>query len=113
MTVRVNGGALRRRLSFQSLSGTPNSVGERTQWTEYYSCWGSVDVLRGQLIFSTAEFISQSTYTITIRHPQAITFKVADHIVCEGKTFEIQSILDPEMRHKTLNFLCYVINDVG
>lgn len=108
----MNTGKLRKRLSFQSKGTAKNTMGEQTVWTEYYAAWGSIDVMKGQLMFSTAEFVSQSTYSIGIRYPKGVNIAVSDHIVCEGRTFEIQAILNKEMRNRELQVLAYLVNDV-
>lgn len=109
----MKSGTLRKRLSFQSKSTTKNSVGESTGWAEYYKCFGSVGALKGQLYYNTGAFIAQSTYSIATRYTKSVTISVADHIVCDGVTFEIQAILDKDMRHRELQILAYVINEVG
>lgn len=109
----MQAGKLNKRLSFQSKSASTNSFGESAGWSEYYKCWGSVTALRGQLAYQPGEFISKSIYSISIRDAPSVTISVADHIVCDGVTFEIQAILDKEMRHRELQLLCYVVNEAG
>jgi SPP1 family predicted phage head-tail adaptor len=106
-------GSLRKRLSFQHNAGTTNSMGEKVpNWTEYYSCYGSVEPMKGQLAYNTAGFISQSTFSIALRYPgKDIQIDVADHIVVDGRTFEIQAVLNKEMRNRELQILAYVVND--
>ncbi|MGA7830670.1 MAG: phage head closure protein [Terracidiphilus sp.] len=105
------GGRLNKRLEFQSLGGTPNAGGELTTWTTYATLWGSIDVLRGQLLYNTGEFIEQSTYNLVIRFNPTVNISVADRIVCEGTTFIIEAILDKDFRHRELQLLCYVLNE--
>lgn len=106
-------GKLRKRLSFQRKSTAVNSFGESTGWSEYYECWGSCTALKGQLNYSTGQFVAMSNYSLTIRYPHAVTIAVSDHIVVDGTTFEIDAVLDPEMRHRSLQLLCHVTNEVG
>ena len=107
------GGKLNKRLCFQQLGGTPNAGGELTTWTTYATLWGSIDVLRGELLYNTGEFLAQSAYNIVIRYNPAVTISVADRIVCEGTTFVIQALLDKDFRHRELQIIAYVLNEVA
>ena len=109
----TQGGKLNKRLHFQQLGGTPNAGGELTTWVTYATLWGSIDALRGQLLYNTGEFIEQSTYNIVIRYNPAVTISVADRIVCEGTTFIIEAILDKDFKHRELQLLCYVLNETA
>ena len=107
----MNVGSLRKRLTFSSKSGTPNSFGEVTGYSPYYTCYGSVDIHKGQLLYNTGEFIGQNVYTISIRYTGTHTFNIADRITTEdGTLFEIQAVLNPQMRNRVIQILAYTIN---
>jgi SPP1 family predicted phage head-tail adaptor len=104
-------GSLRKKLSFQSLGGTPNSMGELTTWTTYYSCRGSVQILRAQLAYSTGDFIAQSTYDVRIRYTATQSFSVGDRFLTEdGTVFQIDVVMNVQMRNREIQILSHVIN---
>jgi SPP1 family predicted phage head-tail adaptor len=103
---------LRNRLSFQSKSSAVNSVGESTGWQTYYTAWGSVNILRAQMMYSTGDFISKATYDVRIRWTASQTFNVGDRIVREdGTIFQIDSVMDgPGGYHFEIQMLCHVLD---
>jgi SPP1 family predicted phage head-tail adaptor len=104
-------GKLRHRITIQTKTDARNTVGEQTTWADVLTCWASLDVLTAKLIYSTDDFISDTTYLVVIRYPgSSISINVNDHIICKGTTFEIQAVNDPELRHIELHILCHVIN---
>lgn len=104
-------GRLNKRLSFQSLSGAVNQLGERTTWQTYYTCYGSVSVLRGQLIYNTGEFIAKSTYDVRVRYTATQTFSVGDRFQTEdGTTFVIDAVMNVQMRNREIQILAHVID---
>ena len=107
----MNIGAMRKRLSFQSKSGDKNSFGEQTTWQEYYACWGSVDILKAQLQYSTQQFVEKTTYTISIRYPKGVVISPEHRIICDGDVFEIEAVINKERRNRELQILAYVVND--
>jgi SPP1 family predicted phage head-tail adaptor len=106
-------GTLNKRLHFQQLGGTPNAGGELTQWIDYVVLWGSVDVLQTALLYNTGEFMAKSTYNIVVRYNPSVLISVQNRIVCEGETFVIEAIVDKGFKHRELQLLCYVNNQVS
>lgn len=106
---------LRHRLAFQSQSGAANSVGEKTTWVTYYTCWGSVKILRAQMNYSTGDFIGKETYDVRIRWTASQSFNVGDRFVRQdGTIFQIDSAMDgPEGYHVEIELLCHVIDQVA
>jgi head-tail adaptor len=107
----MNAGALRKKLSFQSLGGTPNSMGEKTTWTTYYTCRGSVNILRSQMLYSPGDFISQAVYDVRIRWTSSQTFGVGNRFLTEdGTVFQLDAVMNVGMRNREIQMLAHVIN---
>jgi head-tail adaptor len=67
--------------------------------------------------FQTAEFISSSTYMVHIRYPWSQTIAVNDRIAYQDvnglQTFIIDAVVDPEFRHRELQILAHIVNEVA
>ena len=106
-------GSLRKRLTFQKLSDTTNSFGEKTTWVAYYTCYGSVKQLAAQLIYSTGEYVGKETYDIRIRYTKDQDFSVGNRVLTEdGTTFQIDSVMNIQMRNREIQVLTHVLNQV-
>lgn len=106
-------GALRHRITFQQKSAVVNSVGEATGWTNYYTCWASIDVLKSQMYYQTAEFIAQSTYEIVIRYSSSVVIDPSLRIVNGNDTYQIQTVTNTQQRNRELKILAVLINEAN
>ena len=62
-------GKLRHRITFQSASTTPDTVGGQTQeWTDLATVWGLVEILSGRELLAALAVQSEDTGTITLRY---------------------------------------------
>jgi SPP1 family predicted phage head-tail adaptor len=105
-------GEMIHKVQFQSRSTTRDGFGQQLDtWTTYYSPWAKVGELRGQMLYQTAEFISQSTYKINLLYPFSAAIGVNDRAICNGQTFVIDAVLNLEMRNRELQILCHVLNE--
>jgi SPP1 family predicted phage head-tail adaptor len=105
-------GKLRKRVQFQSLSTTPDAYGQpQNTWTTFYTCFAEIDVLRSQMLYDPSQFVAQSTYRIVIRYPWAVTIAPNQRVVWENTAFNIQAVVNPEMRNRELQILAYVLDE--
>ncbi|ADW69010.1 phage head closure protein [Granulicella tundricola] len=116
----MNAGTLNRRIQIQSQSETRDQAGQKsTLWDTTYQCWASIDVQQSQLIYSTAEFIGNTTYRITCRYTSSVVFQPNQRIVYTEPTtgvvhlYEIQAILNDKQANKLFIFMCYELNGEG
>jgi len=116
-TSKIGTGALNRRISILTQSTAQDAAGQPIQtWTTAYSCWANIDILHGQLIYNTGDFVSKATQIITIRFTYSQVFSVGQCITYTEATtgivhtYEIQSILNPNQANVWLQFLAYEIN---
>jgi SPP1 family predicted phage head-tail adaptor len=114
---KCNTSQLNRRISIQNQSSTQDGAGQPIQsWTTVYTCWADIDILHGQLIYNTGDFVSKATQIITIRFTSSQVFSSGQRIVYTETTtgvvhtYEIQSILNPAQGNVWLQFLAYEIN---
>jgi SPP1 family predicted phage head-tail adaptor len=107
-------GKLKKRLSFQRLSSATNSFGEATQWVTYYTCWGSVQQLRAQLIYGTGEQVGKETYDIRVRHTTTQSINIGDRCqLADGTTFQIDGLMNIQMLNREIQILSHVINETS
>jgi SPP1 family predicted phage head-tail adaptor len=105
-------GELRHLVQFQSPSATQDAAGQpTTAWTTYFTTRCKIEILRGQLLYQTSEFISKNSYELTLRYPPDVTISVADRALFNSQVYVIQAIINVEQRNRELRLLAYVTND--
>jgi SPP1 family predicted phage head-tail adaptor len=110
----VQSGKMRNRVQFQRRSTTRDAANQPIDtWTTYYTAWASIEVLRSQMNYQTADFISESTYKMELRYPgAAMQVGPADRAVC-GDTYVIDAVVNTERRNRKLEILCHILNEVN
>lgn len=113
-------GKLNRRIQIQSQSTTAelDAFHQPTaaSWQTVYTGWASIDIQGSQLLYSTAEFVSQTTYRITLRWTSSVIFSVQQRIVYTEPTtgivhtYEIKSVTNTKQANRELMLLCYELN---
>lgn len=105
-------GAMRKRLHFQSpTNGQDTSGAPTTSWATYYTCWGSIEVLRSAMQYDPAQFVAETFYTVVIRYPGAsISISPQDKIVCGSEAYQIQTVMDIQKLHRQVQLLVYQLN---
>lgn len=64
----------------------------------------SIEPLRGRELFAAQEHSSETEVRIRIRYRDDVTDRM--RVVHDGKYYEIQSVIDPELRHRELELMC-------
>lgn len=101
----MQAGLLRKRLIIQKRSTTQDSYGQPlTSWTDVAIVWGEVVPTSGNENQSADALQSSENFIVTIRYRAGITAKM--RIKYGNRLFDIQSVLDENERHRTINLSC-------
>jgi head-tail adaptor len=116
----MNAGKLNRRIQVQAQSTTSDldafSQPTPASWQTIYTCWSSIDIQASQLIYSTAEFISQVTYRITLRWTSSVIFTAQQRVIYTEPTtgvvhtYQIKAVVNDKAANKQITLLCYEIS---
>lgn len=101
----MQAGLLRKRLTIQQRSQVQDTYGQPlTSWVDVATVWGEVVPTSGNESLSSEAVQSSETHLVTIRYRQGVTAKM--RIKYGIRLFDIQSVLDENERHRTLNLSC-------
>jgi SPP1 family predicted phage head-tail adaptor len=110
-------GRLNRRIAIQTQTTTQDAVGqELPSWSTAYSCWASIDIQASQLLYSTAEFISQVTYRITMRWTSSVIIAASQRVVYTEPTtgvvhtYQIEAVLNDKAGNRMLTLMAYELD---
>jgi SPP1 family predicted phage head-tail adaptor len=107
------GGSLNRRIQIQTLTSTASADGPTSVWATAYQCWASIAVQNSQLVYSTAEFISDTTYRITLRWTSSFVFTPMQRVVYTEAstgvvhTYVIKAVVNDKAANKQIMLLCH------
>ena len=100
---------LNRRVTIQSMSTTQDSYGQPVStMTTLATVWAAVEPLTGARLFSAKQAQSEITLQITIRYLSTVEENM--QIVYGAHTYIILYLIDPEMRHTSLELMCREVN---
>ena len=110
-TPTLYAGRLRHKIDIVHPSDQQDSTGgfDISQNTIYANVWASVEALSGTDKFAAHEFISQVSHQVVIRYLPGINSGM--QVWFGGRQFQIEAVLNPDERNKTLILLCIEIND--
>lgn len=101
----MQSGLLRQRLTIQQPSMAQDSYGQTLNtWTDVATVWGEIVPISGREMVIANAMQDSKTHSITIRYISGITPKM--RIKYGTRLFDIQSVLDENERHRTLNLSC-------
>ena len=113
-------GKLNRRIQIQAQSATTDldafQQPTAASWQTIYNCWASIDVQGSQLLYSTAEFISQTTYRITLRWTSSVIFSAQQRVIYTEPTtgvthtYEIKAVVNDKAANRQVMLLAYEIS---
>jgi head-tail adaptor len=116
----MQAGKLNRRIQIQSQSTTAelDAFQQPTpaSWQTVYACWASVDIQASQLLYSTSEFIGETTYRITLRWASSVIFTPAQRVLYTEPTtgvlhvYEIKTVMNDRQANKQITLLAYEIS---
>ena len=98
-------GLLRHKLELHSASSAQNAFGESIEtWSSYDTVWGQISPMQGEELFHAQQINAAVTHKILIRYNSNVT--VEHRVVFDSRTFEINSVLDPEEQNEMLLLHC-------
>lgn len=97
----MRSGTLRHSIAIQAkVHSTDDYGGPVEVWVTKNSVRASVQPLGGRELVNAQAVDAETTVKIGIRYLEGLT--PANRITFNGKTYNIQSIIDPDMRHRRL-----------
>ncbi len=105
-------GARRRKITIQQQSSTKTAMGFLTStWADVLTTWAAVTphaVTSMATAGASQQPMIANTYAVNIRYAPSVTIKPGMRVVESdgGATYLIQSITDPEERHRELVLMC-------
>lgn len=97
----MNAGELRHQVTIQQKAITADAFGGPVEsWTDVVTVWARVEPLQGRELATAQSVNAEITTRITMRYrPWVIP---ANRIVFEGKYYNLQSVIDPDLKHREL-----------
>lgn len=101
----MNPGRLNRRVTLQVQATACDGVGQpKPVWNDVATVWAAIWPLRGRELYAAQQSSSEVETRIRIRYMAGIT--PAMRVICSGRVFGILYVIDPDLRHVTLDLLC-------
>jgi SPP1 family predicted phage head-tail adaptor len=105
-STRIEAGTMRHRIKIMDLRNAQGPLGGTSpdDYSLFLETWASVFTLTGSEKFAAAQQVSLVTHKVTMRYANGI--KARQVILFDDKYFEIQTVQDPDGRHKMLELSC-------
>ncbi len=101
----MNPGRLNRRVTLQSQTVEQDAVGQaKLVWSDVATVWAAIWPLRGKELYAAQQANSEIEVRIRIRYISGV--KPTMRALCSGRVFEILYVIDPDLRHVTLDLMC-------
>lgn len=106
----MRAGKLRRRVALERKEVSQGDYGEEiVAWAKYAAVWAAVEPVSGRE-FWTARQAEQGELTTRIRIRHRDDVQVADRVVWDGRTFDIETVLADE-RERECELMCRELRD--
>ena len=106
----MNPGFLRHTVTIQQrAAGTDESGAANGNWTDFATVHAAMWPLRGKELYAAQEYASSVEVRIRIRYAPGIVPSM--RVTWQGRVFEVLYIVDPELRHITLDLMCREIRE--
>jgi SPP1 family predicted phage head-tail adaptor len=105
----MRAGALRRKLTIQSASTTPDGLGGVTStWTDVLTTWGSVTAKSASpfLQLLAGQRMAIQAYDIVIRYPPSLAIEPGMRVVDGSRAYIIGNVTDTDERHRVMHLSC-------
>lgn len=100
----MRAGKLRHTITIQQRSDSQNSYGEQANtWTTFAEVRASVEPLQGREFFASQQMQAEVTTRFRIRYLDGVTADM--RISYDGRTFDIQAVLNPNERGRELHIM--------
>ena len=101
----MQAGKLNKRITIQEYSEASNSIGEPIKsWSDVATVWAGFKTLKGSEKFRNEQVLADVSASIIIRYRDDVTSK--QRIIFGSNTYEILSVINPEMANKMLLIDC-------
>jgi SPP1 family predicted phage head-tail adaptor len=101
----MQAGQLNRRIFITQPPTAQDSAGQVSGvWPVFKTLWASVNPVSGREFVQGAQTESQITMTFEVRHITTITTDM--RVQFDGKTWLIQSIIQPDDDHRRTQLMC-------
>ena len=99
-------GKLRHKVEVQRFVTKKDEWGNTIEaWETLANVWAAIEPMKGEEFFAAMAFQSEITHKVTMRYfGERITTK--DLLVFNGRTFDIESVINVEERNKELVLMC-------
>lgn len=105
----MNPARFRHRIEIQEFAESVNENGYPVEdWQRKYLLWSDIKTVRGTETTSSATEINTDTYRFIVRHTKGLDTKM--RVLFDGRTFDIQSILNDDELRKTLTIIAIAQN---
>jgi SPP1 family predicted phage head-tail adaptor len=105
--VDVRIGDLKKRITLQSVSETPDAMGGMTQtWSDVAEVWAAIWPASAREYMAAQSNVMSVSHRIRIRYRSDITSAWRIYYSDAGKYYNIVGIIDPNMRHWVLDLMC-------
>lgn len=104
----MKAGRLREWVLIQRRVNNLNAFGEPTDlWTTIADTWAAVEPLAGREFFNAQQVQSDVTTRIVCRYSSALSSVTPKDRIKHGSAiYDIRSVIDPDSRHRELQFMC-------
>ena len=103
----MNPGALDQRVTLERFTSEQDNTGQMLEaWAPLASVWASLEPQAGREFIAAGAAQSELTTKIRIRHRPGITS--SDRVIHDGKTYNIQSVIDYRSAKRELVLMCRV-----
>jgi SPP1 family predicted phage head-tail adaptor len=101
----MRAGALRRQVALQTRIASKDTFGQASvSWTTTATTWADIEPLSGRELMAAQAQQAETTHKVSIRYRSGVT--PAMRVVYQGRNFNVLSVLDDDMAHKSLTLLC-------
>jgi len=101
----MQAGILRHRITLQSPINVPDGFGGFTvSWEDEFNAWADIDPPKGREYFAAGEKQTEITTRVRVRYRAGI--KGSWRVKFGKRIFDINSIIDPDERHRELILMC-------
>jgi len=101
----MRAGRLRNKVTLQEKSVTLSAEGEEVvTWVNVATVWAGVEPLTGrEYAIASAEYAEVTTRVVMRYRPGVVP---EQRVVFGEHTYNVRSVIDPDMRHKELQLMC-------
>lgn len=105
----VSAGSLRRKLTIQKSTKTPDGMlGYTSAWSDVLTTRGSVTAKNSSALLQllAGQQMAQTAYDIIIRYPPSTTILPGMRVVDGARVYTISNVNDTDERHRIIHLAC-------